>query len=188
MSLITPMTQEVKVNRQIDTFQDTFGKGSRRTKPTLTTFNINEYATSAESKLTNYTMEKDTDHGKSDEIEKKGGGEKYMKAGQSRRIYRELHKVIDSSDVLCIILDGRDPLGTRSYYVENFIKKNAPHKHIIFVLNKCDLIPTWATAAWIKHLSKEHPTLAFHASINNPFGKAALFQILRQVRNYNQAF
>jgi len=71
-------------------------------------------------------------------------------------------------------------MGTRSYYAENFIKKNAPHKHIILILNKCDLIPTWATAAWIKYLSKEYPTLAFHASITNPFGKPALFQLLRQ--------
>jgi len=29
-------------------------------------------------------------------------------------------------------------------------------------------------------LSKEYPTLAFHASITNPFGKPALFQLLRQ--------
>ena len=35
-------------------------------------------------------------------------------------------------------------------------------------------------AAWIKILSKDYPTLAFHASITNPFGKPALFQILRQ--------
>ena len=74
-----------------------------------------------------------------------------------------------SSDVICQILDARDPLGTRCYYVENFVKKNAPHKHIVFLLNKCDLVPTWVTAAWIKILSKEYSTLAFHTSITNPF-------------------
>ena len=36
---------------------------------------------------------------------------------------------------------------------------------------RCDLVPTRVTAAWLKHLSKEAPTLAFHASITNPFGK-----------------
>ncbi|KAM9889279.1 hypothetical protein OXX79_012259 [Metschnikowia pulcherrima] len=35
-------------------------------------------------------------------------------------------------------------------------------------------------AAWVKHLSKSFPTLAFHASINNSFGKGSLIQLLRQ--------
>lgn len=32
----------------------------------------------------------------------------------------------------------------------------------------------------MKHLSKERPTLAFHASITNSFGKGSLIQLLRQ--------
>ncbi|TKA77581.1 hypothetical protein B0A49_02835, partial [Cryomyces minteri] len=35
-------------------------------------------------------------------------------------------------------------------------------------------------AAWIKLLSKEFPTLGFHASINNSFGKGSLISLLRQ--------
>lgn len=35
-------------------------------------------------------------------------------------------------------------------------------------------------AAWVRTLSKEYPTLAFHASINNSFGKGSLIQLLRQ--------
>ena len=103
-----------------------------------------------------------------------------MKAGQSKRIYNELHKVIDSSDVVCQVLDCRDPIGTRSMYVENFIKNNCPHKHIVIILNKCDLVPTWVTSKWINYFSRHFPTIAFHASIKNPYGKPALFQILRQ--------
>lgn len=56
-----------------------------------------------------------------------------------------LLQVVDSSDVLLHVLDARDPQGTRCPQVEKYLKKEAPHKHLIFVLNKCDLIPTWAT-------------------------------------------
>ncbi|KAG0689507.1 GTPase required for pre-60S ribosomal subunit nuclear export and maturation [Pichia californica] len=98
--------------------------------------------------------------------------------GQSKRIWNELYKVIDSSDVVIHVLDARDPLGTRCRSVEDYIKKECSHKHLIYVLNKCDLVPTWA--AWVKHLSKDFPTLAFHASITNSFGKGSLIQLLRQ--------
>ena len=70
------------------------------------------------------------------------------------------------------------------------------------MLNKVDLVPGWVAvscclslyqrglradsvvtslqARWVKILSKTHPTIAFHASINNSFGKGSLIQLLRQ--------
>lgn len=104
-----------------------------------------------------------------------------MAAGQSRRIWNELYKVVDSSDVLLQVLDARDPMGTRSPYLEKYLKTEKPHKHLIFILNKVDLVPTWVTQKWIGILGKEYPTVAFHASITHPFGKGSLINLLRQL-------
>ncbi|QRV95670.1 guanine nucleotide binding protein-like 2 (nucleolar) [Ceratobasidium sp. AG-Ba] len=100
--------------------------------------------------------------------------------GTSRRIYGELYKVLDSSDVVIHVLDARDPLGTLCKSVIDYLKKEKAHKQVVLLLNKCDLVPTWVTARYISHLSKTYPTLAFHASITHSFGKGSLIQLLRQ--------
>lgn len=170
-------------NNLLEPYDKTFGPKMSRTRPKLLVNTLEELAEQSSKLLESYDHNKDPEQQKIIDAEinqKKGTGDKYMTAGQSKRIYSELHKVIDSSDVLCQILDARDPMGTRSSYVENFIKNHCPHKHIVIILNKCDLVPTWVTAKWIQFFNKYFPTIAFHASIQNPFGKPALFQILRQ--------
>ncbi|SJL15685.1 related to Nucleolar GTP-binding protein 2 [Armillaria ostoyae] len=100
--------------------------------------------------------------------------------GTSRRIYGELYKVIDSSDVILHILDARDPMGTLCESVLEFIKKEKAHKQVVLIINKCDLVPNWVTARYIQHLTPRYPTIAFHASPNHSFGKGSLIQLLRQ--------
>ncbi|KAF8167570.1 NUC091 domain-containing protein [Crassisporium funariophilum] len=100
--------------------------------------------------------------------------------GTSRRIYGELYKVIDSSDVILHILDARDPLGTMCDSVLEYVKKEKSHKQVVLVINKCDLVPNWVTARYIQHLTPRYPTIAFHASPNHSFGKGSLIQLLRQ--------
>lgn len=182
VSLLTSNLKKTE-NNFIEPFDKTFGPNSNRTKPKLSFSNLEEFANHANDGFQKYDNEKDSEYQKivaAELNEKKPYIAKFMTAGQSKRIYSELHKVIDSSDVICQILDARDPAGTRSLYVENFVRTNCPHKHIVIILNKCDLVPTWVTAKWITYFNKLYPTLAFHASISNPFGKPALFQVLRQ--------
>jgi nuclear GTP-binding protein len=40
--------------------------------------------------------------------------------------------------------------------------------------------PQWVTKRWLHALSREYPTVAFHASMTHPFGKGALLSLLRQ--------
>ena len=92
----------------------------------------------------------------------------------------ELYKVLDSSDVILEVLDARNVPGTRCAHIENHLKKNASHKQLVIIINKCDLVPNWVTRNWVKILSTQFPTLAFHASVTNSFGKGALISLLRQ--------
>ncbi|KAG8910219.1 GTPase required for pre-60S ribosomal subunit nuclear export and maturation [Tulasnella sp. 417] len=100
--------------------------------------------------------------------------------GTSKRIYGELYKVIDSSDVIIHVLDARDPLGTLCQSVIDYVKKEKSHKQVVYLINKVDLVPGWVTQRYISYLTPTAPTLAFHASRNHSFGKGALIQLLRQ--------
>ena len=51
--------------------------------------------------------------------------------GQSKRIWNELYKVVDSSDVILHVLDARDPLGTRCWSVEKYIREVCPPIEIV---------------------------------------------------------
>jgi nuclear GTP-binding protein len=100
--------------------------------------------------------------------------------GQSKRIWGEFFKVIDCSDVILHIIDARNVPGTRCTMIERHIRDNASHKHLVFVLNKIDLVPNWVAKRWMGELAKARPTIAFHASMTHAFGKGALISLLRQ--------
>lgn len=57
---------------------------------------------------------------------------------QMRRHYvRALHKVIDESDIVILVLDARDPEGCRSRLVEEEVRRRESEgKKLVFVLNK----------------------------------------------------
>lgn len=81
--------------------------------------------------------------------------ESIFSKGQSKRIWNELYKVIDSSDVILHVLDARDPLGTKCTSVEKYLREEAPHKHLVYVLNKVDLVPSKVA---VSHLSTIFPS------------------------------
>ncbi|GJT24444.1 nuclear/nucleolar GTPase 2 [Tanacetum coccineum] len=183
MSLLNDHQKQARVHL-LDTepFSDAFGPKGKRKRPKLVVSDYEQLVKRAD--------------GSHDAFEEKCGGvdpteentdgfrdlvrHTMFEKGQSKRIWGELYKVIDSSDVVIQVLDARDPQGTRCYHLEKHLKEHCKHKHMILLLNKCDLTPPWVTKGWLRVLSKEYPTLAFHASINKSYGKNSLLSVLRQ--------
>jgi len=134
-------------------FNDTFGPKSQRKRVKLSASSVTDLAGETVKMHDNYLERLEENmllSGKTaEEMEEAGENgeltiarEPIFSKGQSKRIWNELYKVIDSSDVILHVLDARDPEGTRCRSVEKYIKEEAPHKHLVFVLNKCDLVPT----------------------------------------------
>lgn len=142
---------KAKIAVEQSPFADTFGPKSQRKRVKLNASSVLDLADETVKMEENYLERLEESRylsGKTAEEMLQEDGElttarePIFSKGQSKRIWNELYKVIDSSDVVIHVLDARDPEGTRCRSVEKYIKEEAPHKHLIFVLNKCDLVPT----------------------------------------------
>ncbi|VDK45123.1 unnamed protein product [Anisakis simplex] len=182
ISLLTEKSKQQRVHvLDTESFEYTFGKKALRKKATLKVDTLEGLQSDAISRSEKYSKEDDRDvHDESRDVERPENANPLFKAGQSNRVWGELYKVLDSSDVIVEVIDARDPIGTRCKHVEEFLRKEKPHKHLIVVLNKIDLVPTWVTKKWLSIMSKQLPTVAFHASMQHSFGKGALINVLRQ--------
>ena len=144
---------QAKIAVESAPFGDTFGPNSQRKRVKLGVGSLEDLAGETVKMHDSYVdrMEEiqllsgqSTKTGEEAEPDKEltTAREPIFSKGQSKRIWNELYKVIDSSDVVIHVLDARDPEGTRCRSVEKHIQEEAPHKHLVFVLNKCDLVPT----------------------------------------------
>lgn len=79
-----------------------------------------------------------------------------------KKFYTELRKVLASADVIIEVLDARDPAACRSEMIEKEVTSSG--KRLILLLNKIDLVPKDAVEAWLKHLHRSHPAIAFKAA------------------------
>lgn len=161
---------QAKMKLETMSFSDTFGPNSKRKRVTLDVNTIEDFAKRAEKLDEDFNdkqeealaLKMQSGSGDLDEEEENATArEAIFSKGQSKRIWNELYKVIDSSDVIIhgmlfslmlsfvghfahngLVLDARDPLGTRCRGIEKYIREEAAHKHLLFALNKCDLIPS----------------------------------------------
>ncbi|BAT92546.1 Nuclear/nucleolar GTPase [Vigna angularis] len=184
LSLLNDHQKQARVHLlDREPFQDAFGPKTKRKRPSLMAADYESLLKKADG--SHDAFEQKYGSSASGDADDGDGFRDLVRhtmfeKGQSKRIWGELYKVIDSSDVVVQVLDARDPQGTRCYHLEKHLKENCKHKHMVLLLNKCDLVPAWATKGWLRVLSKEFPTLAFHANINKSFGKGSLLSVLRQ--------
>uniref|UniRef100_A0A3P8S3T4 Nucleolar GTP-binding protein 2 n=1 Tax=Amphiprion percula TaxID=161767 RepID=A0A3P8S3T4_AMPPE len=162
-------------------FETTFGPKAQRKRPSLVVGDVKDLVEQAEASALSYNADKDKNLVTEDTGVREEVREEIFKKGQSKRIWGELYKVIDSSDVIIQVLDARDPMGTRSKSIETYLKKEKPWKHLIFVLNKCDLIPTWVTL----HTDKKQISVGFIGYPN--VGKSSVINTLRSKKVCNVA-
>lgn len=146
---------EAPTNKILETesYEHAFGPKSQRKRPRIAVSSLEELVDQTSKDEVDFQEKKELDStlGLMGNIDTDGWSAEAKEAifhkGQSKRIWNELYKVIDSADVVIHVLDARDPLGTRCESVEQYIKTEAAHKHLIFVLNKCDLVPTWVAVS-----------------------------------------
>ncbi|KID64842.1 GTP-binding family protein, partial [Metarhizium hybridum] len=148
---------EAKVAVETSPFAEVFGPKAQRKRVKLNVSSLTDLVGDTEKSMDTYEVRLEQARLLSgisgqDEEERQVAMaiEPVFDKGQSKRIWNELYKVIDSSDVVIHVLDARDPVGTRCHSIEKYLKEEAPHKHLIFVLNKCDLIPTSVAASWVR--------------------------------------
>lgn len=108
---------------------------------------------------------------------------------QIRRHYvRALHKVVDESDIVILVLDARDPEGCRSRLVEEEVRRRENEgKKLVFVLNKIDLVPRENAQEWLRHLRHSTPTLPFRSTSSNQrsnLSSATAPALLRLLKSY----
>ena len=121
---------------ETESFENTFGPKKTRKRPNLINCDLEAYLSTVQKSGEGYNIEKDGALVRNAPDSYDMTSEWIMKAGLSKRIWGELYKVIDSSDVIIQVLDARDPMGTRCKQVEAYLRKEKCHKHLFFVLNK----------------------------------------------------
>ncbi|KCZ74464.1 hypothetical protein H311_04571, partial [Anncaliia algerae PRA109] len=114
--------KETKTKKKVN-FQEVYAKQSKKIKPNFDKFLLNK-ENMVEKVKTEVRNENNTD---SD-----ADMDDTIQRGQSKRIWKELFKVIDCSDVVIHVLDSRDPLNTKCDLIEKYVVEK--NKKLIFVI------------------------------------------------------
>lgn len=74
------------------------------------------------------------------------------------RVKRQIQRNVD---LVLVVLDARDPLGTRPTRIEQFIQKWGATKNYLLVLNKIDMVPREVVSAWARYFQTREEGVPF---------------------------
>ncbi|KAG1361255.1 putative Nuclear/nucleolar GTPase 2 [Cocos nucifera] len=154
LSLLNDHQKQAKAHL-LDTepFEDAFGPKRKRKRPKLLACDYESLVKKADGSQDAFEQKsaawQSREEGEEDGLRDLVRHTMFEK-GQSKRIWGELYKVVDSSDVVVQVLDARDPQGTRCHHLEKHLKENCKHKHMILLLNKGSLLSVLRQFARLK--------------------------------------
>lgn len=102
-------------------------------------------------------------------MKRKKGGRKRRHSGRWKSPAAKVKAVMRRADVVIEVLDARNPYGTMCVWVEESVKRAG--KVLLFVLNKCDLIPQETSEQLKKDLREIAPTVFTCATKKQGIGK-----------------
>ncbi|KAM4041002.1 large subunit GTPase 1 homolog [Anomaloglossus baeobatrachus] len=79
--------------------------------------------------------------------------------------WRQLWRVIERSDIVVQIVDGRNPLLFRCQDLERYVKEVNSHKENIVLINKADLLTESQRQAWAAYFEKEGVKVVFWSAL-----------------------
>lgn len=79
--------------------------------------------------------------------------------------WRQLWRVVERSDVVCQIVDARNPLLFRSEDLEKYVKEVGETKLNMILINKADFLTDQQRELWAKHFDKENIKVVFFSAL-----------------------
>lgn len=104
---------------ETERFDHTFGPHSRRKRPTLKVGDVSELAANVAERGENYASDNDRDLARDAPAERAEAQECVFTKGQSKRIWGELYKVVDASDVVVQVCGDMKPIQSHSFFASD---------------------------------------------------------------------
>jgi large subunit GTPase 1 len=81
-------------------------------------------------------------------------------------VWRQLWRVLERSDLVCQVVDARDPLRYRCADLESYVDElGAGAKHHLLLLNKADLLPVATRRAWAAYFEEHDIDFIFWSAL-----------------------
>jgi large subunit GTPase 1 len=81
-------------------------------------------------------------------------------------VWRQLWRVLERSDLVCQVVDARDPLRYRCPDLEAYVDElGAGAKHHLLLLNKADLLPVATRRAWAAYFEEQDIDFIFWSAL-----------------------